>query len=316
MPPPNKKLIICILIITLSLLIYLQADWLLQKTIKIYLAHASSIEVIDYNNFTTLHSTLEAGGMGLGIRRGEKVEFYDTLEFKASIILNNEVINTSLTRILNTSPQEELTVKAQTKMNPDIVNVKLALLISSRPTVKLNFDQISFHAHIHWTISIEKDHEKIPISNGYGILWEANDKEISRAETMHQEENSLTHIINNAYENPIIQLIQLRIKEITEKLNIKPPFKIKFNSTIYYQYDIPKIGFKIKDEIEAEIGEIAIQQIGETTTVNLTFKTPIIEKEVKIIDPNTEMIRQITLITTAIAIGILIATIPSKQQNL
>ncbi|MCS7364094.1 MAG: hypothetical protein NDF54_01485 [archaeon GB-1867-035] len=313
MPPPNKKLIACILIITLSLLIYLQADWLLQKTIKIYLAHASSIEAVDYNNFTTIHSTLEAGGMGLGIRRGEKIEFYDTLEFRASIILNNEVINESLTRILSTSPQEELTVKAQTKMNPDVINVKLALLISSRPTVKLNFDQISFHAHIHWTISIEKNHESIPISNGYGIVWEASDKEISRAETMHQEENSLTHIINNAYENPIIQL---RIKEITEKLNIKPPFKIKFNSTIYYQYYVPKIGFKIKDETEAEIGEIVIQKISEATTINLTFKTPIIEKEVKIIDPNTEIIRQITLITTAIAIGILIATIPSKQQNL
>ena len=313
MPPPNKKLIACILIITLSLLIYLQADWLLQKTIKIYLAHASSIEAVDYNNFTTIHSTLEAGGMGLGIRRGEKVEFYDTLEFRASIILNNEVINESLTRILSTSPQEELTVKAQSKMNPDVINVKLALLISSRPTVKLNFDQISFHAHIHWIISIEKNHKSMPISNGYGIVWEASDKEISRAETMHQEENSLTHIINNAYENPIIQL---RIKEITEKLNIKPPFKIKFNSTIYYQYYVPKIGFKIEDETEAEIGEIVIQKISEATTINLTLKTPIIEKEVKIIDPNTEIIRQITLITTAIAIGILIATITSKQQNL
>lgn len=303
MSPPSKKLIACTLIITLSLLIHLQADWLFQKTIKIYLAHASSIEIINYNNFTTLHSTLEVGGKGLSIRREGEVEFHDTLEFRTSITLNNKAINTTIIKILNTPPKEKLTVKGKAQINPDTVNLKLALAITSKPTIKLDFNQILFQANIDWTISIEKNSESIQVSKGYGIIWEVNNVGIVKVETIHQEEESLTHIINNAYENPTIQL---RIKEITNKLNIKPPFKIKFKANIHYLYHIPKIGLKIKDKIEAEIGEITIQQTSETTTVNLTFKTPIIEKEVKIIDPNTELIKLITLITASTTTGILI----------
>ncbi|GEM_PF-3698023 len=299
---------VALFIVVFSILIYTHADILFQRSIKIYMAYASSIEAIDYSSFQNLYSKLEIGGLEIGFKREGKAESYGFIEFRASIMLNDEALNSTLVRIFDSLFKDELAVNAKYHVNPDVINIKLAMAIIQKPLVKLNFDDINFQATIDWIVMVESNGSKSVI-NGYGTIWKINGIGVTRAENIHCKQGYLVHILEDAFGN---QVIQLRIKEIIDKLGSKSHLKIKLKSTIQYLYHAPKIGFKVKDKIEAGIGEITITNLNNRTITSMTFKTPIIEKEVKIANQNTELIKIATLVIASIACGVLISTIKWK----